>query len=127
MTEGRERNGRFGQGNRANPHGRPRKSRSVNDTIMREMASSVTVTENQKRKRISKLAANAKQIANQGASGDFKAAKLSLELALKAETNTAGSAAPPPLTQTDREIVERFLVRLAMTQREDGDHVDAQP
>lgn len=112
MTEGRERNGRFGQGNRANPNGRPRRGRSVNDTIMKEMASSVTVTENQKRKRISKLAANAKQIANQGASGDLKAAKLSLELALKAETNTASSAAPPPLTHNDRAIVERFIARL---------------
>ena len=112
MSEGRERNGRFGQGNRANPNGRPRKGRSVNDTIMKEMASSVTVTENQKRKRISKLAANAKQIANQGASGDLKAAKLSLEFALKAETNTASSAGPPPLTQNDRAIVERFIARL---------------
>ena len=115
MTEGRERNGRFGPGNRANPNGRPRKGRTVNDIIMREMASSLTVTENSKRKRISKLAANAKQIANQGASGDLKAAKMSVELALKAENAAATSAAPPPLTQNDRAIVERFIARLNLT------------
>ena len=115
MTEGRERNGRFGQGNRANPTGRPRKGRTVNDIIMREMSSSLTVTENSKRKRISKLAANAKQIANQGASGDLKAAKMSVELALKAENGAASSAGPPPLTQNDRAIVDRFIARLNLT------------
>ena len=107
MSDGRERNGRFGQGNCANPNGRPRKGRTVNDIIMREMNSPLTVTENSKRKRISKLAANAKQIANQGASGDLKAAKLSMDLALKAESNAASSSAPLPLTHNDRAIVER--------------------
>lgn len=109
---GREQNGRFGQGNRANPNGRPRAGRTVNDIIMREMSSSLTVTENSKRKRISKLAANAKQIANQGASGDLKAAKMSVDLALKAQNGAAVTAGPPPLTQNDRAIVERFIARI---------------
>ena len=124
MSEGRERNGRFGQGNCANPNGRPRKGRTVNDIIMREMNSPLTVTENSKRKRISKLAANAKQIANQGASGDLKAAKLSMDLALKAESNAASSSAPLPLTQNDRAIVERFIARLNLTQmsEKNNDH-----
>lgn len=116
MTDGRERNGRFGQGNRANPNGRPRRGRTVNDIIMREMSSSLTVTENSKRKRISKLAANAKQIANQGASGDLKAAKMSVDMALKAEIGAAASTGPPPLTHNDRAIVERFIARLNLTQ-----------
>ena len=46
MSGGREQNGRFAMGNRANPNGRPRKSRSVNDTILREIKAPVTVTEN---------------------------------------------------------------------------------
>ena len=83
---------------------------------MREMTSSLTVTENSKRKRISKLAANAKQIANQGASGDLKAAKLSMDLALKAESGVAAVATLLPLTQNDRAIVERFIARLNLTQ-----------
>lgn len=116
MNEGRERNGRFGRGNCANPNGRPRKRRTINDIIMREMTSSLTVTENSKRKRISKLAANAKQIANQGASGDLKAAKLSMDLAFKAESGAAALATPLPLTQNDRAIVERFIARLNLTQ-----------
>lgn len=116
MSDGRERNGRFGQGNRANPNGRPRVGSTVNAIIMREMTAPLTVTENSKRKRISKLAASAKQIANQGASGDFKAAKLSMDLALKAENNAAAVAVPLPLTRDDRAIVERFITRLNLTQ-----------
>ena len=126
MSEGREQNGRFGQGNRANPGGRPRKGTTVNDVILREMSSSLTVTENSKRKRISKLAASAKQIANQGASGDLKAAKMSVDLAMKAEFGATPCAAPPPLTQNDRAIVDRFIARLNITQSsEKNDDINA--
>lgn len=124
MSGGREQNGRFAMGNRANPNGRPRKSRSVNDTILREIKAPVTVTENNKRRRISKLEANAKQIANLGASGDLKAAKLTMDLALKAEG--ARDISPPtlPLTENDRAIVERFLARLSLTQKSETNNDD---
>jgi|SRR5579884_2820991 len=116
MSDGREMNGRFAIGNRANPNGRPRKNRSVNDTILREIKAPVTVTENNKRRRISKLEANAKQIANLGASGDLRAAKLTMDLALRAEGSQEGSPVPLPLTENDRAIAERFIARLRLTQ-----------
>jgi hypothetical protein len=116
MSDGREMNGRFAIGNRANPNGRPRKNRSVNDTILREIKAPVTVTENNKRRKISKLEANAKQIANLGASGDLRAAKLTMDLALRAEGARETSPAPLPLTENDRAIAERFIARLSLTQ-----------
>ena len=51
MNPGRERNGRFGLGNCANPRGRPRKDRSITDTILKELNARLTITENQKRSR----------------------------------------------------------------------------
>ena len=116
MSGGREQNGRFAIGNRANPTGRPRKGRSVNDTILREMKAPVMITENNKRRRITKLEATAKQLANQGASGDFRAAKLTVDLALRAEGSKDTSPAPLPLTENDRAIAERFIARLGLTQ-----------
>ena len=116
MNGGHEQNGRFAIGNRANPHGRPRKSRSVNDTILREIKAPVTVTENNKRRKISKLEANAKQIANLGASGDLKAAKLTMDLALRAEGAREAGPVALPLSRNDRAIVERFIARLNLTQ-----------
>jgi hypothetical protein len=116
MSDGREGNGRFAQGNRANPKGRPRRARTVNETILREIKAPISVTENNKRKRISKLQANAKQIANLGASGDLRAAKLAVDFALRAEGAQVSEPAPLPITQNDRAIVERFIARLNVTE-----------
>ena len=124
MSTERQGNGRFGAGYRANPHGRPRKDRSVNATIMRELTAPVTVTENQKRKSISKLAANAKQVANKGASGDMRAAKMTLDLALKVASDCEATPAAPVLTGSDREIVARFVARLRQTIQQENDHAD---
>lgn len=128
MSEERERSGRFAAGNRANPKGRPRKSRTLSEQITRELAATVTITENGKRRRVSKLAASAKQIANQGASGDFKAAKLTMDLAHKADREREAAPPAPGLTEPDQEIVMRFITRLKATEqfKENGDD-DAQP
>ena len=58
MENDRKANGQFGTGNRANPNGRPRKGKSMYDEVARELQAKVTITENGKRKRVSKLAAN---------------------------------------------------------------------
>ena len=87
--------------------------------LAREMKAPVTVTENNKRRKISKLEATAKQIANQGASGDYRAAKLTMDLALRAEGAREVTSAPLPLTENDRAIAERFIARLKLTQMEE--------
>ena len=124
MSEARrDSNGRFGPGNRGNPNGRPRKSRSLIDQVMRELQTKVTITENGTRKQIPKLSASAKQIANQGASGDIKAAKLAVDYAMKAEKEREPAAAAPALTEHDRAIVMRFIARLQATELyKDDDH-----
>ena len=118
MNPGRERNGRFGLGNCANPSGRPRKDRSITNTILKELNAPLTITENQKRKRVSKIAASAKQIANSGASGDLRAAKMVMDYGLKAEGSQAGAPQAAPLTINDKEIVARFIARLRATEEQ---------
>lgn len=118
MNPGRERNGRFGLGNCANPRGRPPKDRSISSTILKELNAPLTITENQKRKRVSKIAASAKQIANSGASGDLRAAKMAMDYALKAEGSQSGAPQIAPLTTNDKEIVARFIARLHATEEQ---------
>lgn len=115
-TRGRERNGRFGTGNCANPQGRPRKDRSVSGEILSEFNRKITVNRGSKNKRVSKVSLSALQIANQGAKGDTRSAKLAIDFALKAESQRAGVPKAAPLTTNDREIVERFLARLRSNQ-----------
>jgi len=116
MDNARKANGQFGAGNRANPRGRPRKSASLIDEVARELRAKVTITENGKRRRVSKLAANTKQIVNQGASGEIKAAKMALDFAMRAQKEAEPVIEAPPLSRSDREIVERFLARLRLTE-----------
>ena len=123
MDTSRKNNGQFGAGNRANPAGRPPKGKSMLEEVARELRAKVTITENGKRKQVSKLAANAKQIANQGASGDLKAAKMAVDLAHRADKDRDAAPAPARLSDNDREITMRFIERLRATElfEESGD------
>jgi hypothetical protein len=127
MTAERSNSGRFGPGNCANPRGRPRKDRSVSATILKELNSSVMITENSQRRKITKLAANTKQIANKGASGELRAAKMVLDLAMRAENDREAAPVAPVLAANDRAIVDRFIARLRATLSEEVHDADAQP
>ena len=126
MTANRQVNGQFGPDNNANRKGRPRKTGLLSDEIRRELAAKVDITENGTRKRVSKLSASAKQIANQGASGNLRAAKLAMDLAHRTDNDREGVPAAVGLTASDSEIVRRFIARLKATDLlEDQSDVDA--
>ena len=116
MTDSRNPAGRFQPGQTGNPKGRPRKLASVDAAVTRALQEKVTVTEQGRRRRKSKLEVTAAQIANKGAGGDLRAAKMAFDLAAKAEGNHSAAPASMPLTQNDRVIAERFIARLGLTQ-----------
>lgn len=116
MTDDRDGSGRFRPGQTGNPNGRPRKLATVDAAVTRALQEKVTVTEQGRRRRKSKLEVTAAQIANKGAGGDLRAAKMALDLATKAEGNQHGVPAVLPLTENDRAIAERFIARLGLTQ-----------
>ena len=121
MSGPRDTAGRFRAGQTGNPHGRPKKSRGVDASVMRAVHESVTVTEQGKRKRRAKLDITATQIANKGAAGDLRAAKLTMDLARKAEERAeADTARAPVMTQSDHEIAARVIARLTMFITEGG-------
>jgi hypothetical protein len=125
-SDGRDGRGRFAAGNRANPRGRPRRTGALGEDIARELKAGITITENGRRKRVSKLSASAKQIANQGASGDLRAARLAVDLALKADREREAAPAAAALAESDRAIVMRFIARLRATELfEENDNDDA--
>lgn len=111
---GRDRAGRFRPGAPSpNPSGRPRKARGVDAAMMGALSEKVLVTEQGKRKRKSKLDITAAQIANKGAGGDLRAARLALDQARKAEERAEAQVARAPvMTESDREIAARIIARL---------------
>lgn len=82
----------FRRGHSGNPSGRPKGSRGVSAIIAKALAEKVVVTEQGQRREISKLEAAAKQLANQAASGDQRAAKLVMGMLLQAEDKASGDA-----------------------------------
>ncbi len=82
----------FRRGHSGNPSGRPKGSRGVSAIIAKALAEKVVVTEHGQRREISKLEAAAKQLANQAAGGDQRAAKLVMGMLLQAEDKASGDA-----------------------------------
>ena len=108
--------GRFRPGTPSpNPKGRPRKSRSVDAAVLGALSEKVMVTEQGRRRRKSKLEVTTAQIANQGAGGNLRAAKMALEQMRKVEERAeVQMTRAPVMTATDREIADRVVARLAL-------------
>ena len=89
---------RFQRGQSGNPKGRRKGSRNVATLLEQALNERVVVTENGKRKTITKLEAMFKQLANKAASGDHRAIKLLMPLAetCLASSSSAASDAPAP-------------------------------
>ena len=111
--------GRFRKGASGNPRGRPKKPPTVSAAIMGALSEKVPINENGRRRRVSKLEATAKQVANKGASGDPRASKLVLELAQKVEDRSARAATPQDLSAADEEIAARVLARFRLIIKEE--------
>lgn len=121
---GRDRAGRFRPGAPSpNPRGRPRKARGVDAAVLGALSEKVPVTEQGQRKRKSKLDITAAQLANKGAGGDLRAAKLVLDQARKAEERAeAATVRAPVMTEADHEIAARVIARLTQIIREGDGH-----
>jgi hypothetical protein len=76
---------RFPKGKSGNPKGRPPGSLNMAAKLRAALTEQVTVTEDGKRKKISKADAMFKQLVNKAAAGDTRAIKLVFELAQKAK------------------------------------------
>jgi DNA modification methylase len=118
--------GRFLPNKSGNPRGRPRKPWTADAAILGALHQPITVTEEGRRRRRSKLEVTATQIANQGASGNLSAGKVAFDLARRAEQ---GASSSKELSISDREIADRFVARLreiieqeATEKREESDH-----
>ena len=80
---------RFRPGQSGNPRGRPKGARNLSTIIAAALSERVTVTENGRRRRITKLEAAVKQLVNRAASGEGRAMQLLLALVQANEARPA--------------------------------------
>lgn len=92
----------FPKGRSGNPSGRPKGSRVLSAVITAALAERAVVTENGRRRSITKLELAVKQIANKAAGGDQRACKLIIELLHQSEVRDEARASGMPLTADER-------------------------
>ena len=94
----------FAKGRSGNPNGRPKGVRNFATVIEAELNTKIPITENGKRKSISKREAVAKQLVNKAASGDTKAMPLLLNESRAHEKTGTGRDLDPGQSVADHQV-----------------------
>ncbi len=100
--------GQFMKGVSGNPKGRPAGSLNLQTIVENELAAKIPITENGKRKSISKGEALVKQLINSGLSGKLRAVADALAL-----WAAIGTPADPdkPITESQQEVLKLLLAK----------------
>jgi Family of unknown function (DUF5681) len=99
------------KGQSGNPKGRGKGSRNFATVFMAAMNQSVTIAENGRRKRITKLDAAVTQLANDAARGDKKSIQLMCAL-LALEPKIEAQRLPKDITPADEAVLTELKNRL---------------
>jgi hypothetical protein len=92
----------FKPGQSGNPAGRKKGSKNLSTLLRDALEVQVTVTENGRTRRMSKLQAAFTQLTNRAAGGDAKAIKMAVDILLATETREAAKANGEALTPEAR-------------------------
>jgi hypothetical protein len=102
---------RFKKGQSGNPHGRPAKNLPA--LLAAALNEKVTVTENGKRRQVTKREAVIAQLVNKSASAELRATKMLIDMLRDIEKRAEpAAAAKSPFSPTDREVLQQLIARL---------------
>jgi len=106
---------RFRKGQSGNPRGRPRGSKNFSTLLAEALNEPVVVTEDGRRRRISKRELGLKQLANKFAMAEAQATKILLGMMLERERLAAAAppAERPSLGAADEKVIANLLKRLS--------------
>jgi len=102
---------RFPPGRSGNPRGRPKGARCLASVVAATLSERIVVTENGRRKRITKLEAAVKQLVNRAASGEARSMQLLLALVQAGEARAAESPAAE-FGAADERVLGELMRRL---------------
>ena len=104
---------RFRKGQSGNPRGRPSGAKSLSTMLREELNQRVIVVENGRRRKITKRQAIITQLVNRAAKGDWRGAKLILDIEQDIERRT-DAAAPPAADfgEADKKVIKQLMTRL---------------
>jgi hypothetical protein len=110
---------RFKKGVSGNPRGRPKGSLNVATVLTRTLREKVAITENGRRKTVTKLEAALKQLVDKAAAGDLRALRHLTALAHDAEAQQdARDAQLQDLDELDRDVMQGILRRFQVSEEQ---------
>ena len=102
---------RFKKGQSGNPRGRPAKNLAA--LLAAALNEKVTVTENGKRRQVTKREAVIAQLVNKSASAELRATKMLIDMLREVEKRAEPAAVEKnPFSPTDKEVVQQLIARL---------------
>jgi hypothetical protein len=103
---------RFKKGESGNPTGRPKGSKNLTTLLEKELKQRVVVTENGRRRSITKQEAMVKHLVNKAVSGDRPLMQLLLEEIRLLEARAASSPSDASIDEADREVMRQIQERM---------------
>jgi hypothetical protein len=103
---------RYKQGQSGNPRGRPSGSKNLRTLVTDAVNELVVVTEEGRRRKISKRQAMIMQLVNQALKGDLRAFKILLEILRDIEDRSETETGKNTFGAADQKILEHFMTRL---------------
>src|SRR5260370_6888859 len=103
---------RFRKGQSGNPAGRPRGSKNLATLFEAELGERIAVSENGRRKRITKQQAMVKHVVNKALSGDSRLLQLLLAEIRLIENRPQSTASGEMLQPADLQMIRSFQARL---------------
>ena len=114
---------RFKKGESGNPTGRPKGSKNLTTLLEKELKQRVVVTENGRRRSITKQEAMVKHLVNKAVSGDRPLMQLLLEEIRLLEARAASSPSDASIDEADREVMRQIQERMRRLMK--GEEEDA--
>jgi hypothetical protein len=96
----------FKKGQSGNPRGRPRGAKNLATLVGEALDQKITVTEQGRRRKISKREAIITQLVNRSASADLKATTILLGMMQEIERRTGASTESAALSEADRQVLQ---------------------
>lgn len=105
---------RFGKGHSGNPRGRPPGAKNLKVLLSEALDQSVTVTENGRRRKVTKREAIITQLVNRSATADLRALKILFDMMrdLEAQTEPAPGETPA-FSEADEKVLEQLRARFS--------------
>jgi hypothetical protein len=117
---------RFQKGRSGNPRGRPKGAPNLATAHARTLKEPVVITEQGRKKTITKFEAAVKQLVNKAASGEGRAIAQLLALVQVVESQVdSQDPAAPSLPESDKQVMTRILRRLTRQAQQGGPDHDA--